>query len=464
MNSSPKSSPGAAPSDGAQDGSQAPASPVAATLPPPPARTVPWRLFLAHTVSVVLIQSSMNAAQFMLPYLAKRHYQADEWLVLLFTAAPLVLPGLSVFWQPAVRRLSPAAFLILFWLITYLPWAGAWFVTSVWQLAAIHVVSAIGYSAWAPVNGEYLSRLYPASIRGRLFGFMSMAILVAAGLAGLFFGSRLQADPELFRTVLLAGSLLTLVGIGLLIALHRHMPPSPPRGQAGSQGLFALVLEPLLHMRQILRADRVFFRYEAAYMTYGIGWMIVWVMLPLIGESKLKLDYVEYPKATSFPLQAVMAACVIPFGFINDRLGAARVSTLAFAVYTIFPIGLLLSRNALELGASCALWGVCSAAVQMGWTLGPVGLAPSPDRVSQYMAIHATLVGLRGALFQTVGVALLKLTDSYAPPLILASLGFAWAAWQMWSLEPAFAERLRGKASTQPEPSPGPAPGRTPPR
>lgn len=70
----------------------------------------------------------------------------------------------------------------------------------------------------------------------------------------------------------------------------------------------------------------------------------------------------------------------------------------------------------------------------MGWMLGPVSLAPSADKVPAYVAIHATLVGLRGALFQLVGVALAKLSGGFTWPLVIASLAYVWAAWQMFSL------------------------------
>jgi hypothetical protein len=72
---------------------------------------------------------------------------------------------------------------------------------------------------------------------------------------------------------------------------------------------------------------------------------------------------------------------------------------------------------------------------------------PSPDNVRHYVAIHATMVGLRGTLFQFLGVGLLQLTGSFAAPLLIGSAGFAWAAWQMWSLRGDFARRTGGHGS-----------------
>jgi hypothetical protein len=63
--------------------------------------------------------------------------------------------------------------------------------------------------------------------------------------------------------------------------------------------------------------------------------------------------------------------------------------------------------------------------------------------VQHYVAIHATMVGLRGTLFQFMGIALFELTGSFTIPLIIAAGGFGWAAWQMGSLESDFARRVK---------------------
>jgi hypothetical protein len=94
----------------------------------------------------------------------------------------------------------------------------------------------------------------------------------------------------------------------------------------------------------------------------------------------------------------------------------------------------MLARDAHELTIVSVVYGIAHAGASMGWMLGPVALAPSQDRVPQYVAIHATLVGLRGAIFQALGVALYWLTGSFEAALLVAAGGFIWAGWQMWTL------------------------------
>jgi hypothetical protein len=66
--------------------------------------------------------------------------------------------------------------------------------------------------------------------------------------------------------------------------------------------------------------------------------------------------------------------------------------------------------------------------------LGPVSFAPTPDKVPQYVAIHATFVGIRGKIFQGLGVLIYSLTGSFAIPFVVAAGAYAWSSWQMFSL------------------------------
>jgi MFS family permease len=184
-------------------------------------------------------------------------------------------------------------------------------------------------------------------------------------------------------------------------------------------------------MGSVLAKDRVFARYEAAFMTYGIGWMITFALLPLLATDRLKLPYDTY--AESWQVASQLAVVLVtPFaGLLIDRIGAVRLCVVSFAAYALWPTLLLLAGDSKGFAAASLVFGLCAGAVNTAWMLGPVALAPSPDRASQYVAIHATLVGLRGVVFQFAGVFLYTQTGSFTAPLTLAALGFLWASWQM---------------------------------
>jgi MFS family permease len=126
-----------------------------------------------------------------------------------------------------------------------------------------------------------------------------------------------------------------------------------------------------------------------------------------------------------------------PLGWLQDRVGPVRLSCLAFTLLAVYPVLLLAATGTSTLAVASFVYGLGMAGVQFGWMLGPVALAGSPEKVPQYVAIHATLVGVRGIHFQFLGMAFYKLTGSFIWPLVVAALTFAWAAWQLWQLQDA---------------------------
>lgn len=424
-----------------------PSFPLSRFLTPGGAEGSPRWLLPGHVLASVLIQSTSMVVWFTLPALCLKHFKVGEWESLIITAAPNVMYVFSIFWQHAGRRMPTPLFLACFWLAAHLPVGLCGLLDSFWPIAALYVVACWGGAAWSPLSGGLVNRFYPRAAHGRVFGMVTAAYLTGAAAASFFVGELLQADARAYRWLLPAAAGLQGLGVVVLVLLDRamaHTRPAPMERESGP-GVWAKLIDPILHMREVLKADRLFFRYEAAYMTYGVGWMISYALLPIIGVNKLKLDYDTYLVFASMIFQVSQVMLSMPCGWLNDRIGPAKMSVLAFAVYVFFPLGLLLARTPEHLAIACAVWGVCAAGVNVGWMLGPVALAPSPDKVQHYVAIHATMVGLRGTAFQIAGVGLLKLTGSDTAALSIAALGFAWAAWQMWALRRAFAERVGGK-------------------
>lgn len=403
-----------------------------------------------HVLAVAMLQGSAQAMQFVLPVLAKKRFDATAFQVLLVTMAPLVLAILSIFWQVVLRRGTIRNYLLIYWATAMLPLGLIAGVQNYWQLLVLHLISSLANGAWSSVNGDLLKRMYPGSNHGSVLAAVSAGWMVAAAGLSLGIGHWLSINPDAFRWYMPALALIQLSGALLLAWLAAKAGAERPGQKGGEPWSVARALEPVLHMREVLRSDRVFFRYEAAFMTYGVGWMICWALLPLIVTDKLKLSYDAIGSSTAFTFQIATVLAIVPAGWLNDRIGPMRISAVAFAFYTLYPLGLLLAANAGHLTAASVVYGIATAGVNMGWLLGPVSLAPSPDKVPQYVAIHATLVGLRGTIFQGLGVGLYALTGSFALSLVIAALGFVWASVQMFGLWRSVEARRRGERAGDP--------------
>ncbi len=408
-------------------------------------------------MGVVLVQSTQNAVFFILAVLAKKRFGATDSQAVLITAAPTVLFVTGIFWNDVFRRARLGRYLWVYWLIACAPLLLAPLISHYWQLLTLHLIVCVGIAGYHPAAGELLKHLYPDASRGRIFSVLSASNMLINAACGFAVGVLLDHDAESFRWYmpLAAG----LQGMGILIfwlmARRSGLIGSRPAPLDEARAMhIARVLEPIAHMRQVLREDRVFFRYEAAYMTYGVGWMICAALLPLIVTNRLGLNYESVAESTHVAYLVALVAALVPCGMLMDRWGPAKTSGISFAALTLYPIGLVLARDSTQLAIVSVIYGLAHSGTHLGWTLGPVSLAPSPQKVPQYVAIHATLVGLRGAVFQFVGVGIYKLTGSFTWPLVIAAIAFVWASTRMLGLQSDLKEvAKRAKAAAAPPPT-----------
>jgi len=399
----------------------------------------PWALPV-HVAAVVLIQSTQTAVVFILGVLAKKHFQAGDTSVLVIQAAPTVFFVLSIFWNDYFERRSVTRYLAVFWLVCCLPMVAAYFATSVWMLIVPHLIASLGGSAYHPVAGELLKRLYPDSRRGRVYAIMWGTAMTVGAFACYGVGEWLNYDPESFRIYIPAAAGIQLVGVALMAWLARVTGVEGARtirADSLDGSRLSRMLDPIVHMGSLLKADPTFARYEAAYMTYGVGWMVVYALIPLIATVGLGLRYDQYAESAQVPYMIAVVAMLLPAGWLMDKLGAVRSTAISFLMLAGYPLGLiwvLRGHSAHELLIVSVWYGMAHAGASVGWMLGPVALAPGPDKVPKYVAVHATLVGLRGAVFQGLGVGLYKLTGSFVWPLAIAGAAYVWSAFQMWAL------------------------------
>jgi MFS family permease len=417
----------------------------------------------AHVVAVALIQATAFSVQVtLMPMLVQKGFAADKWQTLLITASPTALFVISIIWNDIFSRRRLAWYLAAFWLAAGLPLALVGAAQNYWMVLVPHLVSCIGACGYYPVAGEMFKRLYPERSRGRVYAIIWGSSMVAGIFVASAAGNLLEKDGQAFRWIMPAAAGLQLAGVVVLwqlaratgVAAARDAEAARSRGVVRDARRLARTFEPVLHMREVLRADPVFLRYEAAYMTYGVGWMIAFALLPLLANRKLGLGYAEYAHATQIAYQVAIVAMIWPAGWLMDRLGAMRSVGLSFGLLSLYPLGLAVAGDVGELTIVSVVYGVAHAGASVGWMLGPVSLAPTAEKAPQYVAIHATLVGLRGTIFQFLGVALYAITGSFTWPLLIAAVAYLWSAVQMWQLERAVRGRQAATAQAADPPAP----------
>ena len=127
-------------------------------------------------------------------------------------------------------------------------------------------------------------------------------------------------------------------------------------------------------------------------MAYGLAWMMLQPTVPVFLVERLDVAYADVANARGLIYFTMIAAFSHPFGRLLDRVGPLAVSRLAFAVLTLFPLLLASARGVGMVFAAFVVFGLGMAAVNLGWTTGPIHFARERDS-SGYMGAHVALVG-----------------------------------------------------------------------
>src|SRR5262249_54986830 len=155
-------------------------------------------------------------------------------------------------------------------------------------------------------------------IRGRIYSTVWGASMLAGAGAGYVVGEWLRKNEEGFRILLPAAAAVQLLGVGAFFLLshatgHARRREAQVREAVARYGAddrdhLRKLLSPIAHMGGILRADPLFARYEAAFMTYGVGWMITYALIPIIVTARLNFDYDQIAESTFIPYWVAMSA------------------------------------------------------------------------------------------------------------------------------------------------------------
>ncbi|MCZ6786775.1 MAG: hypothetical protein O7E54_06375, partial [Planctomycetota bacterium] len=212
-------------------------------------------------------------------------------------------------------------------------------------------------------------------------------------------------DPRWLRVLFPVCALLSMAGLFRLGRIRwRGWKRRHAKRERGA-GAWAAFVNAWKDAFRILRDDRSFRTYEIGFMLYGFGFLMFVPQAVVYAEQDLGLSYGAWTwaRGVAFPVGIGLAAALA--GRLSDRFGVVRTTAAAFALLA----GVFLSMPHVETEAAVivvwGLFGIVMAAVDVGWSLGPLHFAPK-DRASAYVAVHFGLVGVRSAVAPALGYLL----------------------------------------------------------
>jgi hypothetical protein len=179
--------------------------------------------------------------------------------------------------------------------------------------------------------------------------------------------------------------------------------------------------EPLAQarsVRDVLRSDPLFARYQMNQFVLGTSNMIIEGSLVYLVSRELQANYL-WSGAIIVALPSLLSTATLPlWAAYIDRVHIARFrvtqSGFWFAYQALFWLGAWLGSLPV-LALSRARLGLARGGGGLAWQLGHNDFA-SPRDLGSYMGAHVTLTGVRGAFAPFAGILLYAGSSGWAIP------------------------------------------------
>ncbi len=360
----------------------------------------------------------------------RRELQAGALFITLFT---VINPASALFSVYFAQRISAHPdriyrYIVLVAVMLRLPLALFFFFHDALSLLILFGLFNIGVAMLKPVQSIYMRENFHYDEIGNIYG-------VTVSIAKFFFivasyglGRWLDQVPDAYIPAFGGAGIIAFLSV-LVVVLIPFRKWRTVDGVPAPKDMFGFVT-----VRDTLRENVPFRRYEAAFMVYGAGFMVILPALPLLLVDHLNLSYSVVSFGRGVMSALLLIVCTPLLGKLLDRRNPVYLSTVAFAVLIAYPSLLIVAwffpavAEPLFYLAFIA-FGIGMAGVTLTWNMGPMFFAATPQEIPRLTSIHVTLTGVRGLLVPPLGYLLL--TTGILAPFIASACFFGTAAFLM---------------------------------
>ncbi|MFN7972382.1 MAG: MFS transporter [Acidobacteriota bacterium] len=365
-----------------------------------------------------LFEGVLNGVFAINDVVARKTLGAGQGLLVLLTMAPSACQLFALLLAPRTVKSNTRRFFFWSGVLGRLILIGMAWVSDSWTFLALLLVNSLVQTAVIPVQNSVFQWNYRAHERGRLFGRATMGLFVVTVTASFLVGHALNRNPLTYRII------YPIAGAAGFVALLLFGRIRVRQKGARDAGTIEIAVAPRRHAipaaLSLLKEDRSFRRFEAAFMVYGLAFMAIQpVMAPFLVDV-MRLDYEESAAAKGGIFYVAMAVMTLVAGTLHDRLGIERLGAIAFLLLAAFTASLVVVGSKPAVYVAFALYGCAMACVHVVWTMGPIKYAGTVDAAS-YMGVHVALVGVRGLLGHPLGGAVAEIFGTPRATFAMAS-------------------------------------------
>lgn len=338
---------------------------------------------------------------------------ASNFQVGLLAAAPAVGLMFSPFWASLIEKANtPKPFVMIpnaiGRLLILLP--------AFFQDPAVYVIAAISFQLLmgiqAPAYASLVSRMYPAELRGRLMGYVRVAMGIL--MIPIAYGVGIWSDAFGPSGALIAASIAGFLSISLFNTIKLSKKNEQPAAAGnGKKGKFSFA-----EQWKLVKDYPILGVFLMATTFAGFGNMLASPLYQIIQVDVLKLTNTQI----GFARMAYFTALLLTFWFAGrmiDRYPIKYTLIVGIGAYAVVPMlyGLWGTYPAVIMGN--AIQGIGEAI----WDIGILAFVFRlvPGREAAVFGIHLMLFGIRGTLGPILGASLSS-NVSISSILIAASI------------------------------------------
>ena len=321
---------------------------------------------------------------------------------------------LSLLWAKACHGRPPLPYLVWPAFLARGVFLLVPFVSSAWSFVGLVVARDFFGAAVAPAHAAVVERVYPRAQRGRALGLVRVAGAVLG--IGLALAAGQLFDRIGYRWIFVAAALL---GMAASLRLRRLSVPEPEGdGDEGPAGLREAWLT--------VREDHAFRRLLIASFLFGFGCWIQAPAHPLLAVDVLQVSASQVGVFASVAAVATLAGSAY-WGWLVDRKSSLEALRVMYLIGATTPLIYYIAWSPWVLVASAVTDSLLAIGLELVWMMAVIDVA-GPQRTAQYVAIGATLAGVRGVAGPLVGGLVIHAFGIHAVYLIAAILTFS-GAW-----------------------------------
>ena len=341
--------------------------------------------------------------------IARKSLGASEFQVTLMTMAMPVTSLTSIWWGRILIGRDQRLILWIIGIAGLLAMATGSFLVSFEHLFIMFLIYFATYALQGTAQNRALQQHIPPKQTGGLFGLSQGLRMILAAIVSALAGWWLEIADKGWQDLFPVVSLVGLISIGALAGIKTGM-----HREAAPLKIKYWMISPLKDAVILLKKRPDYFRYELAFMIYGVAYMMTLPVVPIFLVDDLQLTYAHIGISRGTAFQLVMILAIPFFGRIFDRSTPHRMSIGAFSLLSLYPLTLLGAKfldgnlRFIMVLLSFAIQGFAISSVMVLWNLSSMRFTGPGEDAGQYQSVHIAATGIRGLFAPLLGYAVMK--------------------------------------------------------